>query len=273
MINYTALKGNVEEEYQRYCTESNYDVNLLYEKLYDFLQYIVRKFMGQRYYMDEIDDVVNETMEVIASKGLREFVKKEAEFSTYCAAIAKNKVNNLCKKHYRMLLDVDGELENRLESEECYPSPEYQMMILEKRLDQIALAKKYIKMLMDWKQKPYRTVSCVFAMLLFHRYHPDTKELASPKWAYGELMSSTVVQGADRFVDEMQEWIPRLQVLWSDEFIDAMDALEDGIYVSDIVFGEHFKVKDFENWSLRLRQAIKKRLLETGETKYAAFEL
>ena len=33
--------------------------------------------------------------------------------------------------------------------------------------------------------------------------------------------------------------------------------------ISEIVFGERFKVKDFENWSLRLREKIKRQLIET----------
>ena len=56
-------------------------------------------------------------------------------------------------------------------------------------------------------------------------------------------------------------WVQSL----AQEFLDAMDEQEEGIFVSDIVFGERFKVKDFENWSLRLQAKLKRKLLETGE--------
>lgn len=45
--------------------------------------------------------------------------------------------------------------------------------------------------------------------------------------------------------------------------MDAMEEQEDGIFIGDIIFGERFKIKDFENWSLRLRDKLKRQLLET----------
>ena len=71
-----------------------------------------------------------------------------------------------------------------------------------------------------------------------------------------------VWQGAERFLEEMREWMPNVPLMWNADFLDAMDEVEDGVLVSDIVFGERFKTKDFENWSLRLREKLKRQLLE-----------
>jgi len=278
MNDYTSLKMEVEVEYDAYCVDRTRDLERLFEKLSLFLTYMTRKFMMQNRYVDEdeIGDIVNDTLADIIEKGLERFEKKEADFSTFCAAVVKNKIRHWMRKQIRIRVTEDSKLEQCYEEgyrSEEYRSPEQQLLACEERLEMITLLKKYIKVLMDWDQKPYRTVSCGFTMILFQKYHPKTKELTSPKWAYEELADATVEEGASRFIKEMKEWMPTYNLVWGDAFINAMDEMEDGLYVSDIIFGERFKVKDFENWSLRLRKAIKKHLLETGVTGYAASEL
>ena len=46
------------------------------------------------------------------------------------------------------------------------------------------------------------------------------------------------------------------------EYMDGMEEKEDGRFIADIIYGEHFKVKDFENWSLRMRKKMKEKMLE-----------
>lgn len=278
MGNYTSLKRDVEAEYDAYCVNRDGNIEALCEKLSVFLAYMTRKFMVRNGYVDEdeIGDIVNEALADIVEKELHHFEKREAEFSTYCAAIVKNKIRLWMRRRTRVILAEDEELEEKNEGayqSEEYMSPEQRILIYEERLEMIALLKKYIKILMDWPQKPYRTVSCGFTMILFQKYHAKTKELTSPKWAYEELFHTSVEAGAERFIKEMQEWMPNLRFLWSDDFVDALDEMENDCYVSEIVFGERFKVKDFENWSLRLQKAIKKRLWETEVAGYAAFDL
>jgi len=76
------------------------------------------------------------------------------------------------------------------------------------------------------------------------------------------LSPKTVEAGAEQFLEEMRDWMPNVPFMWNADFLDAMDEIEDGVLVSDIVFGERFKTKDFENWSLRLREKLKQQLLE-----------
>ncbi len=268
MDNYTSLGADVEDEYDAFCKAPDRNMDAFYEKLFRYLKYMTWKFMNENRCVDEseIEDIANEVLVDVATKVLHTFQKEQAKFTTYCAQIVKHKVWNWKKKRNRMLLDIEGDLGQEIEASEyseSYHSPERQLLDCESQLEMIQLVKKYVTILMDWKQKPYRTVSCGFSMILFHKYHPHTTELTSPKWAYESLMEYQVWQGAEQFLKEMREWMPQVPLRWSSEFLDAMDELEDGIYIGELVFGEHFKVKDFENWSLRLREKIKCQLMET----------
>ena len=270
MDNYTSLSADVEVEYDAFCADPDRDLNDLYEKLFRYLKYMTWKFMNENRYVDEveIEDIANEVLAYVATEVLHTFKKEQAMFATYCAQIVKNKVWNWKKKRIRICLDAEGEFETNLDSagySESYRSPEHQLLACEGQLEVIELVKKYIQTLMDWKQKPYRTVGCGFTMILFQKHHPNTTELTSPKWAFDTLKWKNVQQGADRFLMEMREWMPNVPFMWSNEFLDAMDEQEDGVFISDIVFGERFKAKDFENWSLRLREKIKRQLIEAEE--------
>jgi len=272
MEQYTSFSAEVEAEYDAFCMEPDRNMDGFYEKLFRYLKYMTWKFMNENRYVDEteIEDIANEVLAYVATEVLHTFQKEQAMFSTYCAQIVKHKVWNWKKRRTRMLLDCEEDLEQEIDVfrySAYYHSPERQLLDYENRLEMIQLVKKYITLLMDWKQKPYRTVSCCFTMILFQKYHPNSTELTSPKWAYENLRQYQVWQGAEKFLKEMQEWMPQMHFYWSNEFLDAMDEQEGGIYISDLVFGEHFKVKDFENWSLRLREKMKRRLIE-AETEY-----
>lgn len=267
MNHYTTLRADVEAEYDAFCANPDRDLQRLYELLFAYLKHMARKFMSENIYVDEteIDDIASDALVVVATEALYTFKKEKAMFATYCAKIVKHKVWNWRRKRIRICLDMDDEFEEHFESDNhsSYRSPEYQILEYEHQLEMSALVKKYIKTLMDWKQKPYRTVGCGFTMLVFQKHHPNTTELTSPKWAYGVLESKSVEQGAECFLEEMREWMPGVSFVWSDDFLDAMDEMEEEQLVSDIIFGERFKTKDFENWSLRLREKIKRQLLES----------
>ncbi len=268
MKHYTSLSADVEAEYDAFCMDPDRNMDAFYEKLFCYLKYMTWKFMNESRYVDEseIEDIANEALAYVATEVLHTFQKEQAMFATYCAQIVKHKVWNWKKKRRRILLDSEGDLEQGVEASEysvSYRSPERQLLDCESRLEMIRLVEKYITILMDWKQKPYRTVSCGFTMILFQKYHPHTTELTSPKWAYERLEQYQVWQGAEQFLEEMREWMPQVPLRWNNDFLDAMDETEDGIYIGELVFGERFKVKDFENWSLRLREKIKRWLIET----------
>lgn len=266
MDNYTSKSEKIEAEYDAFCANPNRDLNRLYELLFEYLKYMAKKFMSENNYVDEaeVEDIASEVLMYIIKEVLYTYEKKEAKFATYCAQIVKHKVWNWKKKRIRICLDSEGTLEENLtgDNENCV-SPERRILDCEQKLEMIKMVKKYIKALMDYKQKPYRTVSCGFTMILFQKHHPNTTELTSPKWAFGELKEDTVEEGAERFLKEMREWMPGIPFLWNTTFMDAMEEQEDGIFIGDIIFGERFKIKDFENWSLRLRDKLKRQLLET----------
>ena len=102
-------------------------------------------------------------------------------------------------------------------------------------------------------------------MIIFQKYYPKTKELTSPKWAFEVLERKSVGQGAEHFLEEIRQWMPGVPFQWNDDFLKAMEEREEKQPVSDIIFGERFRTKDFENWSLRLREKIKRQLLESEE--------
>lgn len=270
MNQYTRLRAEIEAEYDAFCVNPGRDMQRFYELLFTYLKRMAWKFMNEVQYIDEveIEDIANDVLEYVAKEGLHAFKKEKALFTTYCAQIVKHKVWNWKKKQIRLSLTADDEFEeypdtrNQLSS--C--SPEYQIFACEKQLEMITLVKKYVQTLMDWKQKPYRTVGCGYTMILFQKYHPRTKELTSPKWAFEVLESKSVEQGAESFLSEIRQWMPEVSFCWNDDFLNAMDEIEEGQPVSDIIFGERFKAKDFENWSLRLRTKIKQQLLESEKS-------
>ncbi len=89
--------------------------------------------------------------------------------------------------------------------------------------------KKYLHRMVNQKYRPYRTVGCCYTMVLFHRYHPGTKELSSPKWAFEVIRENTVEESADHFIEEMNDWIPKLHLYWGDDFLDGMEEITEHV--------------------------------------------
>ena len=257
----------IEAEYDAYCIDKGRSLDAMYKKLYQYLKGFTAMLLKSAGCLDEdmVEDVTQETLAAIATDKIYSFQKKEAKFTTFCTVIAKNKASDYIRKNRHSLCTYSEEEERELYhlgSRELYSDPEKLLIKQEKRLEQIEAVKKYLHRMVDQKGKPYRTVGSCYTMVLFHRYHPDTKELSSPKWAFEMVKEDTVEESADRFIDEMNAWYPGLHLYWGDDFLDGMDEMQEGIYISDIVFGEHFGVKDFENWSLRLRKKLREELLE-----------
>ena len=262
-----SIMDEIEAEYDAYCLDKGRSLDAMYEKLYRYLKGFTAMILKNAGCLDGnvLDEVTQETLAVIATDKIHSFQKKEAKFTTFCAVIAKNKVFDYVRKDRLSLCayseEEEGELYH-LSGRELYSDPEKLLIKQEKRLGQMEAVKKYLRRMVDQKGRPYRTVGSCYTMVLFHRHHPDTRELSSPKWAFETVREDTVEESADRFIDEMNEWYPGLHLYWGDDFLDGMEEREEGIYVSDIVFGEHFRVKDFENWSLRLRKKLREELLE-----------
>lgn len=263
----SSIIDEIEAEYDAYCLDAGKNLDSMYEKLYQYLKGFTAMILKNAGHLDEnaLDEVTQETMAAIATDKIHTFQKKEAKFTTFCTVIAKNKAFNYVRRSRYSLCAYSEEEEKELYhagGEEVYCNPEKLLIRQEQRLEQIEAVKKYLHRMVNQKGKPYRTVGSCYTMILFHRHNPVSKELSSPKWAFETVREDTVEESADNFIDEMNEWFPRLNLYWGDDFLDGMEETENDIYISDMVFGEHFKVKDFENWSLRLRQKMREELLE-----------
>lgn len=268
------LIQEIEAEYDAYCLErgrnpkGTVNSDKMYEKLYDYLLGFVTVLLRGAGYADRgvAEDVTQEALIEISTDTIHTFVKKEAQFTTFCTTIAKNKAIDYMRKANRNILQEYDETDERkifhFGSKETYSNPEKLLMKYERRLEQIEAVKKYLNKMVNQTGKPYRTVGCCYTMILYHRHHPDSKELSSPKWAFETICEDTVEVSADNFIEEMNEWFPKLHLYWGDAFLDGMEEMENDTRVSDIVFGERFKEKDLENWSLRMRKKMREELLE-----------
>ena len=267
MMDYSKLSLEIEAEYDAYCLDRDRNTDALYEKLFTYLKHKICGWIKTDNYVDidTAEDLTQDVVLKIMSSELQKFEKKEAKFVSFCCVIAKNRALDYVRHRDRYLLENDDALlnmDNGMDCSRIYTNPERLIMEYEYRLELIAELKEYLELMINWPQKPYRTVASCYAMILFHRYHPDTKELSSPRWAYQEVENETVADSAERFIAELNDWIRHFRLDWSREFYRGMETVEDGISVGDIVFGRRFKVKDFENWSKRLREKVKKQLLE-----------
>lgn len=261
------LSDQIETEYDAYCADSHYNTDRMYAKLGEYLSGIIAITIKEGNYIDVdiVDELTQEVLILVATDKIHSFEKKEARFTTFCAVIAKNKALDYVRKRNRHRLDSFEKMEEEgmeFAGQDIYQNPETLLLRQEYRLHQIRLLKKYLQLIMSQKGKPYRTVGCCYTMVLYHRHHPDSRELSSPKWAYEELADYTIDDSSTRYICEINAWFPTFGLYWGEDFQNGMDEREDNVYISDMIFGEHFKVKDLENWSLRMRNKIKCTLIE-----------
>lgn len=267
MRNLTRLRQEIDAEYEEYQKNPEYDLDEFYSKLSEFVEGVIIRTVQWKNYVDKdvVGNLTQETLLAILEKGMGSYENKGAKFTTYCDVIAKNKAMDWLRKQRRRMMNLEEGMEQHpgyFQDKNIYSSPEKLILKYEYQLEQVEMVKKYLKLLMNWPQKPYRTVSCAYTLVLFQKYHPRSKELSSPKWAYETLQKSSVEQGAIEFLGELLDWLRDSTIMWGNDFYKAMSEEEDGICIRDIIFGERFQVKDFENWSRRLQPKIKQRLLE-----------
>jgi len=268
----------IEEEYLAYCEDKSRDLTRMYELLYDHIYAYLSFLFQDKQYVEKgvLEELTQETLLAIAKKALDAFEKKDAMFATYCVDIAKKIAFSYMRKNVKKINVPFDKVENRTEedegityyditavsSKEIYRNPEVVLLHLERQLEQIIQLRQYLQILMNQKKKPYMIVACCFSMILFHKYHPDTKELSSSSWAYEELGSVTVRDGADRYYQEINEWFPNYKLSWGAAFWDGLRKKKGKDYIGDIIFNKHFNVKNFENWTSRIRAGIRKELFE-----------
>lgn len=256
------LGEQIEEEFHRIQENRGGEEANLYKLLTRYIQGVVRRFYRDPYQSDKyyvIEEITQDALFDISRIDLVSFEEKNnGKFTTYCGAIAKNKTIDAMRWQSRNRVETEDEIESAVFGE----SVEAAVMAGYAKLELIERTKRYLKLFVELPEKPYRLVSCCFSLLLYHRYFPETNELSSPGWAFSQLAESNVELGADRFIEEINEWIPYVSLYWSDEFLDGLEQVEFGQPVGQLIFGEHFKKKDIENWGIRIREKIKKKMSE-----------
>ncbi len=266
-----SIVEKIEMEYDAYCIDGSRNLDKMYRLLTEYLRKVTATTIKRGSYVDEymVEELVQEALLAISIEKIYTFQKEKAKFTTFCMAVAKNKALDYVRKRERRKLESYEEKEEVISflKPSIYRNPETYLLMQEYKLEQISMLKKYLQILMNQKGKPYRIVGCCYAMVLYHRYHPDSKELSSPSWAYEEIKCSTVEESAERFVKEINAWFPQFRLHWSEDFFDAVESKEDGCCIADMVYEDYFKVKDFENWSLRMRKKIREEMMEVEYRK------
>lgn len=285
MKDYINKTSSLNEFFDKYMKDKEAYEEQFYESLADYLRAIIIPLIKEKEYIDleALEDLVQDIMVALIGKGIEDFKGENARFSTYCFAIAKNKVNTYLKKRNltRMSnLDDVYELEVQgkytVSSDEIYKDPQLVYIIQETRLEMLDLFEKYISYIMNCNEKPYRVVSVCFSLILFHKYHPVTTMLGSPNWAYNKLKEISVDEGAENFREELIDWLKNHRFMWGANQEIGRTELEDGVQVGEMIFGRYFTPKDFENWSVRMRNKVKKALIEKEvvcHERKASFEL
>lgn len=287
MSEFSEIRDQVEAEYDTYCSFSDwgerYDTVRLFELLSVYLKLATRSLVRANPYINEydIEDIVNDALVDIFESGLKKFQKKEAAFTTFCYAVAKNKVRNWHRNNSRIYAETSEKLTLFSEQKICEEiresdtaSPEEYVLKREHQLEAIYFLKKYIQTVMDWNWAPYRSVSCSFSLVLFHRYFPTMKRKSYPGWAFSELEHALVRFGAERFETELKQWMPDGEFAWKEEFWQSMEKpYGNTIATGNLVFGENFDKKDFSNWAERMDRQVKDYLLGNEVRADASFKI
>jgi len=267
MSDIAALCKKINENYIRYQSDPAVQ-DILFRDLSKYLDFVLLPIAKSPY---DRADIVQNALINIFNKGLKQYRSNKSGFTTYCSTIAKNTANDFyrAKKRNNLTLTGDEVLEEAGSSlDDSAPAPiknpERTILELEQQLARIEALKRGLAVFLTMDKPPYRLVSGGFSIFLGRKYHPTSKELTFVKWAYEELEQATVSDGSFRFLKEMNEWIPSHHIEWGPEFKRQLQYDDKKIRkpIYSIVFGKHFKQKDFENWCTSIRTGIKKKMME-----------
>lgn len=271
MSNLKLLGEEIEQEYRLYKSDTQRDLNSLFSKVSEYIRPTIAMMVKKGSYLDEdsVEELTQDVMLTLVSGGLQKFQEGNARFATYCTKIAMNKAIDWGRKwtrHAESFYEGDEELnsyvESKLSAESSQLTPEQEYIKGEFVSEQHEAMKKYLNILVNQSGKPYRTLGCCYTMVLYNLICVDSKELSSPKWAFDVMKDYDMQENADSFMDEFHKRMPHVELEWGDDFLNGMDEQENGIYISEMIFGEHFTKKDLENWTLRFRQKMRRELFE-----------
>ncbi len=279
----TLLK--IDELRDRYMNGDTSVTDDLYISVRDYCMPHIRRMVSKYKVDGAADDIAQELMIFLADGGIEKYQKGAASFAVYCSNVAENKTLkwirsylNRYKKELSITFDSeekeDGDFlqeEAKLPDLETFDTPEKHYMNRELRDEIHEVLILYLKCLLSQGAKPYMTVGVGYSIVLYALMHPNTKTLSSPQWAFDKMQEFTVQHNADCFLDTLNDIYRDLELVWSDEFLDNMEEKykDTGLYICDLIFGEHFVTKDIENWTSRYRQKMK---VEVAQ-KYMELEL
>lgn len=272
MIDYQLLKQEIEQEYDSIVEGKQKDKNHLFELLNQYIRRTIEITIrnGSQALHEDVEEVIQNTMLVILESGISNYRKQGNSFAGYCCMIARNKAIDYVKRRRRdttRMIAIDGSSDYNDDekidyllyhkAKEKVKTPEYRLLTIEYQIEHIRMLKQLLHRILNQKEKPYKTVGCCYTIILFQLLNPQTKELSSPAWAFEELKEDTVQISADRFVNEINKRVKFGKITWGSYFQDSMETEEDGELICNIIFGDRFKRKDLENWSLRFRNKLK----------------
>lgn len=267
MSDIAALCQRINETYTRYLSDKSVE-DALFRDLSKYLNFVLLTIVKNT---SDREEVVQNALISIFNKGVNQYRKDKSGFTTYCATIAKNTAMDYYRAKNRKNYALTGDevldaASSSLGDAAPNPikNPERTILELEQQLARIEALKRVLDVFLTMDKPPYRLISSGFSIFLGRKYHPTSKDLTFVKWAYEELEQATVSDGSFRFLKEMNEWIPSRHIEWGPEFKRQLlyDDKKIRKPVYSIVFGEHFKQKDFENWCTSIRTGIKKKMME-----------
>jgi DNA-directed RNA polymerase specialized sigma24 family protein len=272
VIEYQLLKQEIELEYERIIDGMQRDKNHLFELLNQYIRKTIEITIrsGGQASQEDLEEVMQNTMLAVLERGLTNYSKQGKSFAGYCCMIARNKAIDFVKRRRRDMIamitidsdtdySVDEKIDNLLYqlSRNNSGTPESRLLTIEGQLEHIRILKRFLHIIMNRKEKAYKTVGCCYTIILFQLLNPKSKELSSPAWAFEELKNNKIQFSADRFLDEFNKRVKLGRINWGTYFQESMESEEFGELICNIIFGERFKRKDLENWSLRFRNKLK----------------
>ncbi|MCR4674274.1 MAG: hypothetical protein K5675_04625 [Lachnospiraceae bacterium] len=268
------LGKRIDAEYLRIYDNPDANADELYNMLSVYLRPIVRTHLGMfSGRKQDVEDVLQNVLIVIFSKGCRTFDPEKGRFCTYCGRIAKNRTLTYQEKvstrsSYEISLDnADDAVASDIFSDTYHSNPEKMYISEEMRQEFKDLTDRALNIFVRLDAKPYKLVGTGYSMVLSKKYPTanNKNDLTSPTWALSKLGDATVKAGADNFITEMNDWAKFSQLSWGKSFDENMKKEEFGEPISSLVFGDHFDRKSFENWDNSIRNKIKKELHKQEE--------
>lgn len=266
------LGTRINEEFNRIIHTPEKDTNHLCELLLQYLPGVIGPLLNHSrlcQLSQSQDDVLQMAIEEILVNGMRTFNPDKGKFATYCGKIASNVCINIMQEIADNKADVLEEelLQLSIEESEKYPnmwgrSPESVLLQSEEMQKFADFCKewtlKYLDTYMNLDYPVHKMVGSAYSLILSKKSLENTKDLSSPKWACEVLGNKSVEAGSQIFIDEMNRWIPYLNLSWGENFEHAKEEILFGKRTADVVYGEHFVPKHFENWDTGIRAKIRK---------------